>query len=136
MKEYYTIRLHDTDAAGILFFAHQFKIVHDVYEQFLTRIGFNFRDRFSKSDFFIVIVHAEADFHQPLTVGDTIEIELSVVRIGESSYTLEYRLTDLDGLVVGTASTVHVTIDPISRKKIGLPGEFRTALEQHFAKGG
>ena len=37
------IRLHDTDAAGPLFFANQFTIIHDAYEQLLetgTQAGF------------------------------------------------------------------------------------------------
>ncbi len=34
------ISLHDTDAAGIIFFANQFKIVHDAYEDLLESFGF------------------------------------------------------------------------------------------------
>lgn len=31
------IRLHDTDAAGILFFAQQFEIIHDAYAPTLPK---------------------------------------------------------------------------------------------------
>jgi len=128
IKEYCTIRLHDTDAAGILFFANQLKIVHDVYEQFMTRIDFPFRRRFEERDFYLPIVHTEADFFQPLAVGDTVEIILKIEAVGNSSFTLAYTLTDLDGIVVGTARTVHVTVDPATWKKIPLPEAFRKAL--------
>jgi len=130
VKDYYTIKLHDTDAAGMLFFANQFKIVHDLYEHFLADIGFDFRQRFARRDFFIPIVHAEADFLQRLEVGDTVEIGLSVAKIGKSSFTLHYRLTDLDGTPVGTAATIHVTIDPESGKKIDLPMVLRQKLNE------
>ncbi len=135
IKDYYTIKLHDTDAAGILFFAHQFRIVHDLYEKFLSQIGYSFQDRFLANDFFIPIVHAEADFNAPLTVGDTIEISLIVFEVGDTSFTLQYRLTDLDGEVVGTARTVHVTVDPKTGAKIALPEQLRTQLEQAAGSG-
>jgi len=130
IKDYYTIKLHDTDAAGVLFFAHQFRIVHDLYEQFLARIGSTFRERIIAGDFIIPIVHAEADFLQPLSVGDTIEITASVAKIGNSSFALEYQLIDLDGWVMGTASTVHVTCDPRTHEKINLPESLRRRIEE------
>jgi 1,4-dihydroxy-2-naphthoyl-CoA hydrolase len=134
LKEFYTIKLHDTDAAGILFFANQFRIVHDIYERFLAAIGFAFQDRFSKKDFLIPIVHAEADFNHPLTVGDVVEISLTVAAVGKTSFTLEYYLTDLNGATAGYARTVHVTIDAHTMRKMPLPQALRQKLEE-FAGG-
>ncbi|MEE9442063.1 MAG: thioesterase family protein [candidate division Zixibacteria bacterium] len=134
IKDYYTIKLHDTDAAGILFFANQLRIVHDVYERFLATIGFPFVEMFEKKEFFIPIVHAETDYTQMLTDGDTVEIELVVSEIGKTSFTLEYRLTNLDGIVVGTAKTVHVTIDPVKKQKMDIPEKLRTGLENYLGK--
>ena len=34
------IRLHETDAAGVLFYAHLFRLAHDAYESFMAHIGF------------------------------------------------------------------------------------------------
>jgi 1,4-dihydroxy-2-naphthoyl-CoA hydrolase len=130
LKDYYTVKLHDTDAAGILFFANQFKMVHDIYERFLKQIGFGLAERFASRDFFLPIINAEADFSQPLTVGDTIEITLSVAEIGRTSFILKYNLTNLDGISVGSARTVHVTTDPETQKKIDLPESFRLKLEE------
>jgi 1,4-dihydroxy-2-naphthoyl-CoA hydrolase len=129
IKDYYTIKLHDTDAAGILFYANQLRIVHDLYEKLLVQIGFGFPARFASRDFFIPIVHTEADFLHPLHVGDVVEVAGTVADVGSSSFTLDFRLTDLDGALVGTARTVHVTIDPATGKKISLPPAFRSQLE-------
>ena len=96
IKEYYTVKLHDTDAAGILFFANQFKMAHDIYESFLGRMGFGLSQRFARRDFFLPIVHAEADYYQPLNVGDVIEIAMSVTKIGKTSFTLDTRLSVLE----------------------------------------
>lgn len=130
LKDYYTIKLHDTDAAGILFFANQFKIVHDLYQRFLDEIGFPLQERFATGDFSLPIVRAEADFFAPLTVGDTLEVSLRVAAVGESSFTLEYEITDLDGRQVGSAKTIHVTVNPKTRSKIRLPELFRARLEE------
>lgn len=134
IKDYYTVKLHDTDAAGILFFANQFRIVHDIYEKFLGSIGFPFGELFERKEFFIPIVHAESDYLQMLADGDTVEIELTVSAVGKTSFTLEYKLTNLDGIVVGTAKTVHVTIEAKSKQKIDIPGNLRTGLENHLSK--
>lgn len=130
-KDYYTIQLHDTDAAGILFFANQLKIVHNVYESMMKKIGFSFQERFEKQDFYIPIVHAETDYLAVLRDGDTLEIKIKVEDLGETSFTLAYSLYLFDGAVAGTAKTVHVTIDPKTWKKIPLPPAFRKALESH-----
>jgi 1,4-dihydroxy-2-naphthoyl-CoA hydrolase len=129
IKDYYTVKLHDTDAAGILFFANQFKMVHDIYEKFMIQNGFPFQERFAKGDYLIPIVHAESDYHAPMVTGETVEIELAVERIGETSYTLRYIIYDLDGHIVGKAKTVHVTMDHKTRTKIPLPSPFRQMLE-------
>jgi YbgC/YbaW family acyl-CoA thioester hydrolase len=131
IKDYYTIKLHDTDAAGILFFANQFKMAHDIYERFMSQNGFPFRDRFARRDYLIPIVHAEADYRCPVTDGDTVEIELGLERIGNSSFTMKFSIFDLDGRLVGTVRTVHVTMDCQSQTKIPLPDDFRRMLSAY-----
>ncbi len=37
---HHKVKLHETDAAGILFFSHQFEMIHDAYESLLEKIGF------------------------------------------------------------------------------------------------
>jgi len=130
IKEYYTIGLHDTDAAGILYFANQFRIVHVAYERLLDRIGYPLRQIIRDTVFLIPVVHAEADFHQPLTMGDTVEIALSIAAIGESSFTLAYRLYSLDGDLVGSAGTVHVMADGKTKTPIPLPPDFKNRLRE------
>jgi len=128
------IKLHETDAAGILFFSNQFKIIHDAYEGLLERIGFSFADLIRTKDFFIPIVHSESDFKSPLFVGDLIEVQITVEKVGKTSFTLFYKLLDTSQKLVGTAQTVHVTIDKTTRKKIPLPPDLRSKVEQVFAE--
>jgi len=123
------IRLHQTDAAGLLFFAHQFSIVHDAYESLLERIGFGFAELIREKDFFLPIVHAEADYDKPLFVGDALEVQVIVDSIGKHSFTFAYKLLNGKQEVVGRAKTVHVTMDKATQKKIPLPPLMREKIE-------
>ena len=126
------IKLHETDAAGLLFFSNQFKIVHDAYESLLERIGFGFADLIRNQKFFLPIVHCEADYKAPLFVGDPVEVQVIVTKIGKTSFTFAYRLIDAAQKIVGTAETVHVTVDKSTRAKIPLPAELRAKIEELY----
>ena len=125
-----TIKLHETDAAGLLFFSNQFKLLHDAYEALLESIGFGFARLLLEKNYFLPIVHAESDFKAPLFVGDQISIEIKVGAIGTTSFTFVYTLRDKNKKVVGTGKTVHVTIDKKNRTKISLPLEIRQTLKK------
>ena len=122
------IRLHDTDAAGILFFAHQFSIVHDAYEQLLEKMGFSFAVMLTKRSYFLPIVHAESDYKAPLFAGDRITVAIKIGHIGDTSFSFDYTIRNAKKVLVGTAKTVHVTISKKTRSKIPLPKEIRDQL--------
>ncbi|MCA9406337.1 MAG: acyl-CoA thioesterase [Candidatus Omnitrophica bacterium] len=123
------IKLHDTDAAGLLFFANQFKIIHDAYEALLEEIGFGFGELIRNRPFFLPIVHAESDYKNPLFVGDELDIQVKVTHVGTTSFTFSYELFNQKKVLVGTAKTVHVTTDKATKQKIPLPPEMREKIE-------
>jgi 1,4-dihydroxy-2-naphthoyl-CoA hydrolase len=129
LKRTRRVRLHDTDAAGILFFANQFIYAHDIYEDFLHELGFSIASVLQEESFIVPIVHAESQYLKPLRDGDEVTISLRVGTIGQSSYVLEYELIDEGGRTVGRAKTVHVAIDKSTQEKIDLPAKLRRALE-------
>ena len=121
------IRLHDTDAAGIIFFANQLKIIHDAYEELLEESNLGFATMLKKTDFFLPIVHAESDYKAPVFAGDKIVVSVKVAHIGNTSCSFEYTI-HRGKTLVGTAKTVHVAIDQKTRQKISLPDKLRKAL--------
>lgn len=127
--------MHDTDMAGILYFPRQFRFAHDALEDFIeSEAGMSFDQVFRREKFVFVIVHAEADYHSPLRVGDDIEIHLSIEKIGNSSFTVVYKIYRIpDNELVGSAKTVHVSLESDSRKKIPIPERLRDTLEKHYA---
>jgi len=129
LKKKLTVRLHDTDAAGILFYASQFLYVHDAYEELLRLIGLPIASMLRDEPFILPIVHAEAQYMKPLTVGDEITVALQVGKIGETSFVLEYELFDINGQLVGKARTVHVAVSKQTQNKIVLPEKLQRALK-------
>jgi len=125
-----TVRLHNTDAAGLLFFADQFKFAHDAYESFMESIGYAFAVQFETAPYLLPIVHAEADFLKPLLTGDRITVQLVAEKIGDSSFTLAYTLLRGQSEIVGTVRTVHVLIDKTDGLKRQLLPELRQKLSQ------
>jgi len=128
VKTRIVVGLSDTDAAGLIFFTNQFHYAHAAYEQFLEHIDLPMKQIIDSEDFLIPIIHAESDYHQKLEVGDRFDLELTVDKVGESSFTLFYILTNPDGNLVGTAKTIHVTIDKNTKNKIALPDQLRKGL--------
>lgn len=128
---YNKVRMHDTDMAGRLYFARQFRFAHDTLEDFFASQEFDFDYVFHKAEFVFVIVHCEADYLAQLRVGDELEIHMVVDKIGKTSFTLDYRIYRKgEKKVVGTVKTVHVTLDSKSGEKILLPEQFRVCLKK------
>jgi 1,4-dihydroxy-2-naphthoyl-CoA hydrolase len=123
------IYLHHTDAAGRLFFANQFYLVHEAKEHFLLSLGVPLRTFLDHPEATFPIVHAEADFKAVLLAGDEVDIAVSVENIGETSVTFSFILTRPDGELAGTAKTVSVAVDKRTRKKIPVPQEWIKILK-------
>lgn len=114
------IRMHDTDAAGHLFFGALFRIAHDALEDFAASEGFSLGKLLEKKELFFVIVHAAADYVAPLRLGDKVEVQITVSKVGQRSFSVDYRFLK-GGEEAARAKTVHVAINPSSWKPCPLP---------------
>jgi len=123
------IFLGDTDATGVLYFPEQFKIVGEAFEAFLLQQKIILKDRIAKEDYLLPVVHAEGDYHLPLSVGDEVVIELSLSAIGTSSFTLLARILK-DGVEAGGVKLIHVALDPKLNKSMPVPEKILTVLRQ------
>lgn len=125
-----TVRLRDTDAAGVIFFSRQFTMAHDAFEHYLDSAEMGLGQLFQHADYRIPIVHASADYSAPIRVGDRLRIEIKAERIGNTSFTLAYRLVNQHEIEVGRVRTVQVAVDRDAWKKRPIPAELRAALEK------
>jgi YbgC/YbaW family acyl-CoA thioester hydrolase len=124
----HTVKLHDTDSYGIIFFPNQLRICHDALQEFWRQAGFPLRPRREQMPFLPVVVHAESDYAAPIQVDDVLRVEITVAAIGNTSFTLHYRLVNQHRVDVGRARTVQVTVDPLTQTKMPLPLTLRQAL--------
>jgi 1,4-dihydroxy-2-naphthoyl-CoA hydrolase len=97
------------DRAGILFFGRIFEMCHEAFEELMMRLGGGI-DRAFAEGFGMPLVHAEADFDKPIKLGDRLDVELSIERLGGTSIAFGYRVLGEDGEVRARARLVHVFI--------------------------
>jgi 1,4-dihydroxy-2-naphthoyl-CoA hydrolase len=104
------VRLKDTDAAGVVFFVNPLVMVHEAFEACLDAGGVSIARILKERVFALPIVEATTKQRRPLRVGDDIDIELSLEKLGASSLIVCGTLKVGDD-VVGTTRTVHVAVD-------------------------
>ncbi len=127
------VSLHETDAAGVLFFAHLFRHAHDTYERFMGEIGFRLSKILADGAFHLPLVHSEADFLHPIRHDDEVQVCLWVEELGRSSFTIIYRFLDGEGGVLAHAKTRHVAVGRTSGVSIPINEELRSALASYQA---
>ena len=101
------VRVQDTDATGNIFFANLLKMGLEAFEEFLHNQKFSLQEMIESKKILIPIVHSEADFFSPITLGSRIDIQLEVSRIGKKSFTHSSEFI-LNGKKVGKSAIVHV----------------------------
>ena len=118
-----TVRLADTDAAGVVYFAKVLPMCHEAYEESLEAAGINLSNLVDNSSTDIPIVHAEVDFFRPMFWGDKLLIEVIPRQLKESEFEVIYSIFSKAKLdkKVAQALTRHVCIQREMRIRTALP---------------
>ena len=116
-----TVRLHHTDAAGVIFHSRLLELAHDAYEALLEQAGLGIGKVLAKGEVRMPVVAVEAQFVQPIRVGDRLQVELTLTRSGDHSYQVAYRFRDAAGTEVARAATRHVALDATHGRPTALP---------------
>lgn len=128
----FRLRLHDTDAAGRLFFGHLFRYVQDALEAFMEQIGYPLDALLRDGEMLLPLTHAEADYRRPMRHGDHIRVQVSVVELRRRSFALGYRFLNAADDELATARTVHVLVTHDTQLGDALPDALRVALAQRL----
>jgi 1,4-dihydroxy-2-naphthoyl-CoA hydrolase len=118
-----TVRLADTDAAGVVFFARTLALCHEAYEEALAGAGLDLNDFLGRADVVVPISRSEADYKRPLRVGEKVRISVSPTPLTEHSFAVRYEITKL-GSVEKTAAVVrteHVCTSISRHERTALP---------------
>ena len=81
-------------------------------------------------DIDFVVARAEIDYRSSAHMGEMLEIEIHVARMGNSSFDFVYRVTGPGGRLVAEATTTQVCYDWRERKKTTLSPERRREIER------
>lgn len=86
----------------------------------------------TKAGTIAVVVNINADFIHPIYYGDNVEIQTSVVRIGNKSITVaQQAVNTTSGSVVSTCRTVMVCFSAEKNDSIPVPPEMRARITQY-----
>ena len=122
-----TVLFQEVDAAGIVFFARFFEWFHDAWTAMLAERGIRFEKVLAEQEWGLPLVHAEADYREPLGYAKAFRVDVESVDVGESSLTVSYAVRGGDR-VHAVGKTVHVCIDRKTFRPRALPPELRAAL--------
>jgi acyl-CoA thioester hydrolase len=85
-------------------------------------------------DIDFVVARCEIDYRSSSYMGDVLEIDIHVSRMGRSSFDFSYRITGADGRLVAEAKTTQVGYDWREKRKVPLSEERRRAIEAFEAR--
>ena len=122
----FQVRLHDTDRAGVVFFARLFTHAHDAYEAFMASAGLGL-GAMIEAGLRLPVAHASADYLLPLRHGEAVMVMLTIARLGQTSFTVAHEFR-CGAEVRARLQTVHVFLDPRSGRPSALPQDMRARL--------
>jgi acyl-CoA thioester hydrolase len=85
---------------------------------------------FSEEGF--VIARVELDYRKPIQLGDAVRVDLRCPHVGNTSFTLAYKVVRAtDGVVLAEGQTVQVMVDAATRRPRPLRAETQAWLRNH-----
>ena len=95
------IEFNHCDPAGIVFFPRFYEMVSSVCENFHKDVGGLSYAQMMVARQGVPTVRVETDFHAPVRLGQTLDFQLEVTRLGRSSVTV---------VVTGWTDRKHLTV--------------------------
>lgn len=124
------IRFHHCDPAGIVFYPQYFILFHELLEDWFNRgLGLNYADLISKERRGLPTAHIDCDFRIPSKIGDTVQMQLAVKRVGNTSITLAVSVRSRAEVRV-TANQVLVLISLEDGAVLPIPPPLRERFER------
>jgi 4-hydroxybenzoyl-CoA thioesterase len=87
------VRFGEIDRAGIVYYPRFFHYFHIAFEEFFADcVGVPYHVMLDEKRIGFPAVRVECDYESPLKFGDTLEVRISVVRVGRTSVTFRYQV--------------------------------------------
>lgn len=118
-----TIRLADTDAAGVVYFARTLSLCHEAYEAALAASGVKLADLLGGNGIIVPIAKSQAEYLRPLKPGDDVRITATPEPMSENSFAIRFDVVRLGTpeKLAARVRTEHVCTSPEKRARAALP---------------
>ncbi|NMF84039.1 thioesterase family protein [Nodosilinea sp. P-1105] len=128
----HTVRFHETDGAGVVYFANGLVMCHIAYEASLEAAGVDLGDFFRATTVAYPVVHAQMDYRRPMYCGDRVHVKLTPTRLDQKTFEVTYQLTAIaqPETLLAQAVTRHVCIDVQTRRPCPLPSPMEHWIQQ------
>lgn len=126
------VRFADVDHAGIVYYPRFFHYFHVAFEElWRARIGpAAYSEIIDKDRIGFPAVRAECDFKAPLRFGESMDIEVSVPRLGTKSITFRYRIfRSADRVLCAEGQVVCAVVDLARFVAVAVPANVATMLQ-------
>jgi acyl-CoA thioester hydrolase len=117
-----TVRFNDCDPMG-----HLNNAIFSTYLEQARLAYFGDAERMPQAD--IILARTEIDFRAPVSLGETVEIEVWPSRIGTKSFELSYELR-ASGRLVAEAKSVLVGYDYDRSESTEIPERWKRRLSE------
>lgn len=120
------VRYHEADAQGIMFNSRYLEVADVAMVEYVRSIGWPYA---ALADVGVdpAVRHAEIEFRAPAHFDDVLDVDVSCLRVGRTSFTLASLVTR-DRVTLASITIVYVNLDPDSRRPRALPPEVSAAL--------
>jgi acyl-CoA thioester hydrolase len=94
-------------------------------------LAYNFKRSLHEIDF--ILAHVDIDYVSPAEWGDQIRVAVWPSKLGSSSFTLSYEITERrSGRLIAKSTSVLVSYDYEKKQTKPIPEEFRKLLEENL----
>ena len=133
------VRFGDCDPAGVVYFPRYFDWFHQAMESwFDEQLGIPYAKILERYGF--PAVHTEADFLKPSRMGEQLDVQLRVSKLGKTSFQIDYQVFGAQDQLRVTGHTVVAMIGLVANESdhfqpVRLPEELRTSIERFVSAG-
>ena len=124
------VYFHDTDAGGIVFHGNYLHFMEAARTEYLQSLGYNVAELQHAEDGVLFVVYGlELKYRKPARLHDSLQITVSVQRVGGARLIFEQRVVRDDETLV-TAQVSIATVHPQSMKPVPVPDRLRGQVQQ------
>jgi len=122
------VRFADTDLQRIVFNGNYLTYYDVAWTEYFRELGFTYADLIERG-VDTVLARTTMEFKSPARFDDILEVYTRISSIGNSSLVFDFEIYEKGSdMLVGTASSLYVCVDPTTLGKIRVPDFLRDAV--------